>query len=94
MIFLMFQYLHNYKSFQCEEIFNSKVLIIQMLIINIKHIPSTYWTIKRQFLKFFKDFLIRISKKADESVANGIPSDIQEAVFDKFKESILGRYFN
>jgi hypothetical protein len=93
MIFLMFQYLHNHKSFQCEEIFKSKVLIINMLIINIKHIPSTYWTIKRQFLKFFKDFLIRISKRADESAANGTASDIQEEVFDKFKDNILDPKF-
>jgi len=64
----MFQYLNADDTFQCEFLFTSKINIINMLIINIKNIPATYWTIKRQFLKFFKEFIIKISKKADGAV--------------------------
>lgn len=91
MIFLMFQYLHDEKSFQCESLFQSKSNIINMLIINIKHIPSTYWTIKRQFLKFFKDFLIKISKR-DEGLPPG-SRDPNDDVFHVFKEKILDPKF-
>jgi hypothetical protein len=90
MIFLMFQYLHKQDTTQCEGLFESRNNIIEMLIINIKHIPATYWTIKRQFLKFFKDFLIKISKRNDEAGAN-LPKE--ENVFLKHKEAILDPKF-
>lgn len=63
-----------------------------MLIINIKHIPSTYWTIKMQFLKFFKEFLIRISKRPQDATGESTDSSYGE-VFLKFKDKILDSKF-
>lgn len=87
----MFQYLHDEKGYQCESLFQSKSNIINMLIINIKHIPSTYWTIKRQFLKFFKDFLIKISKRDESLPPNS--RDPNDDVFHVFKDKILDPKF-
>ena len=91
MIFLMFQYLHDTNTFQCKSLFNSKNNIINTLIINIMHIPSSYWTIKRQFLKFFKEFLIKISKRSDDAPAEG--RNLEDDVFHTFKEKILSPKF-
>jgi len=92
MIFLMTQYLHKVNTYQCESLYNSRDHIINMLIINIKHIPSNYWTIKMLFLKFFKDFMIRISKRpqepTDESSVNSYGK-----VFNDFKDKILDPKF-
>ena len=67
-----------------------------MLIINIKHIPSTYsyWQIKKQFLRFFKDFLIRINRRQEEEAKNnGGSINNDDNVFIKFRETILDPKF-
>lgn len=87
----MFQYLHDHERFQCEMLFQSKTNIINMLIINILHIPSSYWTIKRQFLKFFKEFLIKICKHTDSKW--GLQGKEDENVFSHFKDKILDPKF-
>ena len=95
MIFLMFQYLIAENSFQCDFLFKSKRNIIYMLIINIRNIPAAYWTIKRQFLKFFKEFIIKISKKADQQPVqnpDGSSND-DNNTFKFFKEKILDPKF-
>lgn len=89
MIFLMFQYLITEDSYQCDFLFKSRNNVIYMLIINIIHIPSAYWTIKRQFLKFFKEFIIKISKRQEftQSVEGGEKQE--ENSFVHFKDKIL-----
>ena len=94
MIFLMFQYLIAENSFQCDFLYKSKKNIIYMLIINIKNIPAAYWTIKRQFLKFFKEFIIKISKNTDQQqLQNPDNNGDEENMFKYFKEKILDPKF-
>jgi hypothetical protein len=88
----MTQYMHKANSFQCESLFESREHIINMLIINIKNIPSSYWTIKMQFLKFFKEFLIRISKRSQDVQGDSADNNNDE-VFVKFKDKILDSKF-
>jgi hypothetical protein len=83
MIFLINQY-------QTELLLKSKENIIRMLILNIKSIPSTFWQIKKQFLKFFKDFLIRVSKRQEQEAST---TPLEENIFIKFKDTILDPKF-
>ena len=66
--------------------------IIDMLILNIKQIPSSYWTVKRQLMIIFKEFLIKISKRSEEANPPQ-PSDPQDNVFINFKDKILDPSF-
>lgn len=93
MIFLINQYLNKADSYQCESLLSSKDSIIKMLILNIKSIPSTFWQIKKQFLKFFKDFLIRVSRRQEEEAKNNPETSLQQNVFIKFKSEILDSKF-
>ena len=93
MIFLIYQYLNNMNSFQYDSLLNSKSNIIQMLILNIKHIPSTFWQIKKQFLKFFKDFLIRINRRQEEEAKANPEASKENNVFIEFKDDILDPKF-
>ena len=93
MIFLINQYLNNTESYQCECLLNSKDSIIKMLILNIKSIPSTFWQIKKQFLKFFKDFLIRVSRRQEEEAKNNSGNSLKDNIFIRFKNDILDPKF-
>lgn len=93
MIFLMFQFMHDPNSYQCENLYRSKKNVISMLILNIKNIPAAYWTIKRQFLKFFKEFLIRISKKNEEAQRVEGQQVAPDDIFQEFKDKILDPKF-
>lgn len=64
-----------------------------MLILNIKTIPSSFWQIKKQFLKFFKDFLIRVSRRQEEEAKSNPGSGLEDNVFIKFKDVILDPKF-
>ena len=66
--------------------------IIDMLILNIKQIPSSYWTVKRQLMIIFKEFLIKIIKRSEEANPSQ-PSDPQDNVFICFKDKILDPSF-
>lgn len=88
----MFQYLNDHERFQFDCLYSSRTNIINMLIINIKQIPSSYWTVKRQFLKFFKEFLIKINKKTEDA-GQTQATDPQEDVFISFKDKILDPAF-
>jgi len=93
MIFLIYQYLNNMNSYQYECLLLSKSNIIRMLILNIKHIPSTFWHIKKQFLKFFKDFLIRINRRQEEEAKKNPAANHDKNVFIEFKNDILDPKF-
>lgn len=63
-----------------------------MLILNIKQIPSSYWTVKRQLMIIFKEFLVKISKRSEE--ANPMQAaDSEDNVFIRFKDKILDPAF-
>jgi hypothetical protein len=60
----------------------------------------TYWTIKRQFLKFFKEFIIKISKKTEVIPTEGDAETLaaaaiaaQSNIFTRFKDQILDPKF-
>lgn len=93
MIFLLYQYLNNLNSYQYECLLLSKSNIIRMLILNIMHIPSTFWQIKKQFLKFFKDFIIRINCRQEEEEKKNPGKNKEKNIFIQFKDDILDPKF-